>query len=106
MIANDAGSGAEDDVAFWRVSNHQNDFCSVGDVVTRNWNNPVQQGGLLLKELKEGALVQPTSFSKIWTDEDSGADTDIAIYEMKAPSGYICLGKLIIDKQFTCNVNV
>ena len=105
LIATDAGSGADRDVAFWRVSNLQTDFCSVGDVVTRNWNNPVKQSGLLLKALKQGAVAQPISFKKIWTDVDSGADSDIAIYEMNAPSGYKCLGKQILDSQLICFVS-
>jgi len=45
---------------------------------------------------KAGSLIKPTSFSLVWNDRGSGADADVSIYKMKAPSGYTCLGAVAV----------
>ena len=92
LIVNDKGMRARKDVAFWRVSNGQPDFCSLGDIATEGWGKP-RSSAILVKQLKSGALVKPTSFTRVWIDKGSNARSDIAIFKMNAPSGYKCLGK-------------
>ena len=84
--------GSRFDVAFWRVSNGQSDFCSLGDIATEGWGKP-RSPAILVKQLKSGALVNPTSYSRVWINKGSSARSDIAIFKMNAPSGYECLGK-------------
>ena len=94
LIATDAGSGANRDVAFWSVSNHQPDYCSLGDIATPNLDKP-GSSAILLKKMKDDALAKPWFFFHVWIDKGSGADTDIAIYQMWPQPGYTCLGNFL-----------
>ena len=66
-------------------------YCSLGDVTVGGYQYPTTNV-IMVKAIKEGALVQPTSFTKVWDDAGSGAVMDGAVYTMNAPAGYTCLG--------------
>ena len=91
----DKGSGAKIDGAIWKVLNYQSDYCSLGDVATGSWDKPSKKA-ILVSGRKSGALVKPTSFEWVWSDQRSGAYTDVTIYKMNAPEGYTCLGDVAI----------
>ncbi|KAL5272547.1 hypothetical protein ACHWQZ_G000674 [Mnemiopsis leidyi] len=91
LIWKDAGSGARMDGSVWRALNYQSDYCSLGDHAVEGWSKPTTKG-VLVAMRKAGALVHPSSFTRVWKDSGSGAHADVAIYKMNAPSGYTCLG--------------
>jgi len=95
-IWTDAGSGAKLSVAVWRAKNYQSEYCSLGDVLTDSYSSPSTKA-VLVTQKKSGALVKPSSFSLVWNDGGSGADEDVAIYRMNAPSGYTCLGGVAVN---------
>ena len=110
LIWKDSGSGADMDGAVWQARNYQSEYCSLGDVATGSHSSPTDKA-VLVSQRKSGALVNPSSFSLVWNDRGSGADDDVAIYRMNAPSGYTCLGAVAVrnhstqpDKQKYCCV--
>ena len=110
LIWKDSGSGADMDGAVWQARNYQSEYCSLGDVATGSHSSPTDKA-VLVSQRKPGALVNPSSFSLVWNDRGSGADDDVAIYRMNAPSGYTCLGGVAVrshssqpDKQKYCCV--
>ena len=103
LIWKDAGSGAHMDGAVWRDRNNSRyKYCSLGDAATGSHNYPTAKAVLFSqKKSKPGALVNPTSFSLVWKDSGSGADKDVAIYRMVAPSDYTCLGGVAMNSWST-----
>ena len=95
LIWRDEGSSADQNGAVWRALNYQSQFCSLGDAATTNWDRP-EEKAVFVSQRKEGALVNPTSFSLVWTDRGSDSDRDVAFYRMNAPSGYTCLGGVAV----------
>ena len=100
LIWKDAGSGSEMDGAVWKAQNYQSEYCSLGDVATEGWSEPKSKA-VLVSQRKAGALVSPSSFTLVWNDGGSGADADVAIYKMNAPSGYTCLGGVAVNSHST-----
>ena len=100
LIWNDAGSGANMDGSIWRVLNYQSEFCSLGDHAVGSWDKPTTKA-VLVSQKKSGALVHPTSFTRVWKDTGSGAHADVAVYKMNAPSGYTCLGGVAVSSHST-----
>ena len=100
LIWRDSASEAHMDGAVWRARNYQSEFCSLGDVVTGHHGVPEAKAVLVSKK-KSDALVSPSSFSLVWTDAGSGANSDVAFYKMNAPSGYTCLGGVAVNSHST-----
>ena len=96
LIWHDGGSGAKYSGSIWRALNYQKNFCSLGDVATAGRGKPTDLA-VFVSERKAGALVNPTSFTPVWTDQGSGADADVYIYKMNAPAGYTCLGGVAMN---------
>jgi len=96
LIARDTGSGAEVDAAVWRIRNNDDDFCALGDIVTADFSYPNYRS-VLVSQVKDGALVHPTSFSLLWSSEGSEARYLVTSYRMNAPVGYTCLGDVVMS---------
>jgi hypothetical protein len=94
IIWSDRGSGADRDGSIWQAQNYNSDYCSLGDVAVDGHAQPSVK--TVLVSSSKGALVQPVSFTKVWTDSGSGADWDVSIYTMVPPSGYTCLGGVAV----------
>jgi len=92
---NDKGSRARKDVSIWAVKNDQADHCSLGDVAVEGWRKPSSKT-LLLRAVGCEALASPTGFSQVWSDRGSGANWDVAIYNMICPAGYSSLGSVAV----------
>jgi hypothetical protein len=99
LIWNDAGSYSRDDGSVWRISNGEPNFCSLGDVATRSWHPP-KTIGVLVSQLKSGALAHPNSFTQMWTSRGTGAHKMGAFYKMNPPTGYICLGGVAMNSYY------
>ena len=100
LIWRDGGSGADRSGSIWRSLNFQSEYCSVGDVATGDWSKPTDKA-VFVSQRKEGALVNPTSFTAVWTDQGSTSDDDVTIYKMNAPAGYTCLGGVAVNSYST-----
>ena len=99
-IWHDKGSGAKLDGAFWLPRNYEQGYCVLGDVATGTWDKPTTRA-VVVKALEPGALVNPTSFTRVWKDSGSGAKDDVAVYTMNAPSDYRCLGGVAVKSHST-----
>ena len=80
---------------FRQAKSFDNSYYSLGDVVVASHGKP-GYAVLLVKELESGALKAPSSFSEIWNDRGSGADSDVRIMRMNPPYGYTCLGNVAV----------
>jgi len=90
LIWKDSGSGADADVSFWRPT-PASGFYAVGDHAKLGHDAPAQ-GILVVREKRNGILVPPTGYTKIWDDSGSGADWDGSIWRPECPAGYAALG--------------
>ncbi len=96
---NDKGSGGDHDGAFWHPT-APGGFRPLGSIGVNNYDNPDRnQWALCVKPTVEGsrAVRSPTSYNRIWKDEDSGADMYGACWEAVAPEGYVALGHVFTD---------
>lgn len=95
LIANDSGSGADDDGAFHRPLLPPGYF-AVAHQGQNHYGAPGQGGRpgasvIAVKPLEPDALAPPASFEWIWNDSGSGADIDAAAFRPIPPPGYRCL---------------
>ena len=95
QIWSDRGSGADEDVSIWQPVKVDNDYFPLGDTATPSHGKP-SKGSLMVTALVPDALAPPTGFNEIWNDRGSGADEDVRVMEMNAPSGYTCLGHVAV----------
>ena len=77
-------------MSLWRAVILQKDFCALGDVYSSKYAVPEKYTVLVKK--KEGVVVHPTSFSRVWDDHGSKGDHRVTVYKMNAPDGYSCIG--------------
>ena len=83
----DAGSGALDDVAFWRPAVGY----SLGAVASRGYARPVA-GACGYSSPDPTAFALPLGFERVWDDEGSGAHLDGTFLRANCPAGYETLG--------------
>jgi len=95
FVWNDGGSKGKHDGSFWTVLNFQPGYCSIGDFAVQGYNHPTTKA-LLIKGLTSGTVIHPNSFSLVWNDGGSGAKYSVSVYRMHAPSGYVCLGDVVV----------
>jgi len=100
LIWKDSGSGGKKDGAFWATENYEPGYCVLGDVVTGSHSRPTTRA-IAVKAIQSDALVNPSSFTRVWTDRGSGANWDVAVYRMNARSGYTCLGGVAMRSHST-----
>jgi len=98
---NDRGSGAHQNVAFWKV-NPSPGYYTLGHFTTshhgidKNENrNPPVTITLKPKSNHSSLLAKPLDYEFIWNDAGSGADDDVTVWRMKCPSGYVSLGDMV-----------
>ena len=89
----DRGSGADDDVSFWRPDSAEG-FYPLGDYAVGNHNLPSNSMAIMAKDDGSGSLAKPLGYTRVWTDRGSGADRDVSLWRATAPAGYQCLGML------------
>ena len=61
---------------------------------------PQRRYALSVKAAKPGALAPPVSYTFLWNDRGSGADSDVTLYKMNAPWGYTCLGDIAVNSYY------
>ena len=61
-------------------------------------NVPLQPtfNAVQVKEIIGGSLAAPTGSVEIWNDRRSGGRHDVRVMQLKAPSGYVCLGNVAV----------
>jgi hypothetical protein len=93
-IWTDAGSGADDDVAFYRPK-VSDGYLIFGDKVHGSYSN----SGFVLLGVKEGHedIAHPVGYTRIWSDAGSGADQDGVVWRPTAPIGFTCLGDVMTN---------
>lgn len=96
-IWDDSGSGAPRDVSIWRPTVVQSGYYPLGDVAVAKHGAPLIEA-ITVSETEAGSLQAPKGFSEVWSDHGSGADSDVRMFEMTAPStDYVCLGHVAIN---------
>ena len=99
-IWKDIGSGADEDVSFWKVPNLPGRYYRLGDTACGQSNSlstPCES--VLIVEDNGDDLVQvPTGSKRIWTDAGSGANYDVSIWKLMPPNGFKCLGMAAVRR--------
>ena len=91
-IWNDSGSGADQDVAFYRPIAEPGWF-NVGDYAQGNHGDPIGDSYLIQVDSANEALLRPpVNYDLVWTDRGSDAHQDGSVWKPLAPPGYVCLG--------------
>ncbi len=89
-VWDDAGSGADRDVGFFRPIPPQG-YHILGHYAHASHATPTADV-LVVKEEQPGALAAPVDYDRIWTDAGSGADRDAAVWWPSCPGNYVALG--------------
>ncbi len=104
-IWNDRGSGADADVAFWKVIPSPG-YYTLGHFTTSYHQINPDNGQkapvtitLRPKPGYESLLAAPIGYDKIWDDAGSGSDDDVQIWRMKCPEGYVSVGDVATAKE-------
>lgn len=92
-VYDDSGSGAFSDVSIWRPVLPL-DYFPVGDVAVGGYDPP-DFPTLVIREDAE-KLRPPVGYERIWDDEGSLGDNDVAIWNPIPPLGYVCLGNVAV----------
>ena len=97
----DSGPGADKDGSFWTASEIQlqNDFKLLGEISCIGSYSNACHSMILVQDSGESILVEPVRTEVIWTDEGSGADSDLTIYRLLPPSDQYtskCLGGAVV----------
>ena len=95
-IWDDSGSGADDDVSIWRAYSNDEGYLPLGATAVGYHSSPGDTT-LVAKAVEGGALAHPTGFSEVWNDRGSGADDDVRVMSMNAPTGYTCIGHVAVE---------
>ncbi len=92
LIWNDAGSGADADVAFYRPV-AASGWYIVGDYAQGSYSQPTGSSYVIRATSgHETSLKAPVDYDLVWNDAGSGADLDGSVWKPRAPAGYVCLG--------------
>lgn len=95
----DRGSGANDDVSFWTPESIPG-FCWLGMFAVPNYN-PVASGTTFLAQNYSSVgsrpfLAAPLGFNQVWTCSGNDQPSNLGIYSLQAPPGYIGLGTIAV----------
>ena len=91
----------DSDGSFWTASEIQlqNDFKLLGEISCIGSYSNAWHSIILVQDSGESILVEPVRTEVIWTDEGSGADSDLTIYRLLPPSDQYtskCLGGAVV----------
>ena len=89
-VWNDAGSGANLNVSFWRPEPAAGWF-RVGDHIKQGYGRPTEST-IVVRETISSALARPLDYMAIWNDAGSGASQDGSVWRPVCPNGYGALG--------------
>ncbi|MFT6935743.1 MAG: hypothetical protein ACJA1N_000030 [Saprospiraceae bacterium] len=89
-IYSDHGTGAGMNLSIWKQK-PQSGFHSLGHYAQGSYATP-QAVTVMVKGLTNRAVVQPTGFTRFYTDGGTGGDQDLALWTPIAPSGYMAMG--------------
>lgn len=91
FIWSDSGSGADDDVSFYRPT-VDSGYLILGDKIHGAYSN----SGFVLLTVKKGHedIAHPIGYTWVWDDRGSGADRSVTIWRPTAPIGFTCLGDI------------
>ena len=94
-VWDDSGSGARDDVSIWKAE-APSGYLPVGHIVIRSHQKPSKAYVIKAVDGKADtdALVLPVSYDKIWDDSGSGAKSDVTIWRVLCPGGYVALSNV------------
>jgi hypothetical protein len=90
-IWDDAGSGAEHNVGFFRPVPRAG-YYALGHYAHASYAVPRDTVVIVVKEKTRGALAAPLNYERIWTDAGSGAKRNVAVWWPSCPDNYVALG--------------
>lgn len=70
LFWNDQGSGADEDVSFWRPSGGEYNFYPLGDTAVATHKGPTR-ASLVVSTQTLNTLAAPAGFTEVWNDEGS-----------------------------------
>lgn len=91
-VYDDHDSGADEDVSIWRPATSYG-FYPLSYVTHRSHSYPGFASHVVLADDSK-ALVNPTGYSWVWDDRNSGGTHDVNVWAGIAPKGYTCLGNV------------
>lgn len=104
ILATDRGSEANDDISFWTpdLPNPAPQYYYLGCYATNNYNNPASPSGpqyVVTEEYIEfggddSYFKAPIGFSLTWSCIGNDQASNLGIYSLVAPDGYIGLGSV------------
>ena len=92
-IWTDAGSGADADCSIWRAE-IKPDYYPIGDIVVATHAKPRIGFLIRVSDKKGDAIRPPVSYSRIWNDAGSEADSDVHLWKPSCAGGYVALGNV------------
>lgn len=95
----DRGSGAKDDVSFWTPALITG-FSWLGMFAAPNYNPSPSATTFLAKNESIGSrplLAEPLQFNELWTCSGNHQPSNLGIYSLEAPPGYIGLGTIAVS---------
>lgn len=94
----DRGSGANDDVSFW-TPQPITGFSWLGMFASPNYN-PTPSGTTFLERgagvYSKPLLAPAVGFNQVWTCSDNDQPSNLGIYSLQAPPGYIGIGTIAV----------
>lgn len=96
---NDAGSGGDYDVGFYKPRAPAEGFRSLGSIGVKGYDGPNNRYWALCIAASDSdpdAVRAPTDYEWVWDDAGSGADEDGACWRPVPPDGYCALGDVFV----------
>lgn len=91
----DQGSGAHEDVAFFKPGGLGDGYYWVGQFAQSQYGSPVAGAAVLIvKPNRASALARPARFELVWTDQGSGRSNDYSLWRPIPPTDYVALGHI------------
>jgi hypothetical protein len=102
-VYSDAGTGGDNNISIWRVTDLPYGWYSLGDTVGLATSGSYAYtysrkpgSSLIAYDDGSGALAKPLGYDWRWNDWKTGGDTDVTLWSPIAPAGYTCLGDIAI----------
>lgn len=95
LIWKDSGSEADREVSIWQPQEIEHGYYPLGDVATASHGKPGVPA-MTVSAKTSNSLAPPFSFTEVWNDRGSDADTDVRVMKMIPRYGYTCLGHIAV----------